>query len=258
MKKISLLFGIITMAIAMTTTFLTGSPLAGLVCLAIGSFGFATSKAAGVLGMNTQYYDPSQLQLDEILDHSIKKAYGWEYNSRTGEWSQGNGDPIPSFDNLRLKKRSSEIIVRTFLTDKNQTLHVTDEARKNNGFSNVSSNTIGSNQIFVAFGVRLRAATGASNLTSDAIPFDTVTQDGINNGFLTVSMNDFKAVEDMPVENAFNSIPEIKSYFRFAEPKVIRPNNKFEINLKMAAVPATTWVETALVGVWIDTANSKG
>lgn len=244
MKTLSLL------CVSIAFTFLIGSvavadtninpiyPAALLFAGGVAASFVKKEKGVALLTTQADIFNPSQLQVKEIVLAAIYQHYGYEQNA-AGEWKPGPAArEIPELlDKLRLTRKDLHQI--RYLTPTESSFDFFDKAQDPNApfASNFKEASLTGNKMMVFFGVTGELATGAAAAdTPDILAFGTpgAGDEELINGLVSYECNKQKELDTVAFKTLFINDDGIKNYFRFPRIIIWEPSNDQKLSIKLS------------------------
>lgn len=190
-------------------------------------------------GQNTNIYDPTQLEIKDIVKDSIFLHYGW--SKKNNEWIKGNGRAIPKvLDALNIRRE--DFYIRKSIGgdgaeagERSHTFFDKGGDSKDIYSSNYLNANLPTDKFYIIYGISLKVATAkAATASISTMRFEAATDPKIVNGFISWRVNQDSELNKMPVKTAFGNTDGIKNYFRLPKPVVLEPNEAQELTLNLS------------------------
>lgn len=192
----------------------------------------------------------SQLEIKNILNDAIAQHYGWKRDAK-GEWIKGDQIPkavremrIRQHEFFKKKHLGSTDLTHTFLDQ------VRDGAKKFE--SNLPYINLPADKFFVATGLRLEQAAGASGDDVATLDFGAIGQNEIETALVDFRINDKVVFEDAPLKQTIKNTDPIPNYVRFPAMIVWEPNAALKLDVKMKTAAGDYWLHVGLVGYLLE------
>lgn len=117
--------------------------------------------------------------------------------------------------------------------------------------SNFTQANAPGDQFFIVMGIQLVTAVGASDADAEDILDYGVPFDGeVLNGVIDFDVNNVEVLKDLPIGPAFINDEALPGYFPLIKPIVWEPDNKIDLEMRMADVFAAATYRYAKFILW--------
>lgn len=210
------------------------------VVFVVGIAASFARKEKGVAYAATQadIFNPSQLQVKDIVMAAIYQHYGYTQNA-AGQWTSGPAArQIPELlDKLRITRKDLHQI--RYLTPTESVFEFFDKAQDPNApfASNFKEASLQGNRMMVFFGITGELATGAAAAdTPDILAFGTpgAGDEELINGLVSWDINKEKELDVVAFKSLFINDDAIKNFFRFPRIIIWEPSNDQKLTLRLS------------------------
>lgn len=190
-----------------------------------------------------------QLKMKEAVRAAIYRHFGW--SKQKGQWAKGTGRNIPSPINaLRIKRH--DVFVRKHLgTTLSHSFFNSYDSTKPHEY-NLDFSTLPADKFYVAAGLEIEQASGASGADVATLNFGRISQAELKTANATLEMNGKKIFENQPLKNLVVNDDAVPNYLRFPEMVVLEPNNKVLLTLTIKTSVGDYWAHCALKGFMLE------
>lgn len=190
----------------------------------------------------------SQLEIKALLTEAIYLHYGFVQNP-AGQWTKKEGSRnMPSTLNAVRIKRHDLFARKHFGTNKVLKFFDTVINGSNKFLSNQYETNLPAEKFGILAGLCLRESAGASGAAVDALDFDSIAITNVENGLITLKVNDVIEIDKQPIKQLLDNTDGIKDFIRFPRLIVWEPNNKIELEIETNANVGDYWYEPTLKG----------
>lgn len=216
-------------------------PAAVVFAIGLGASFTQKGKQGVAYGLTqANIFDPSQLQIKDIIAAAIYQHYGYTQNPG-GNWVPKNSKSAreipPLLDALRITRK--DLFHVQYLTPTESVFNFFNAAQdaQKPFNSNFKEPSLPSNKMFIIAGIQAELATGAAAAdTPDILDFKTPvagTDEEVLNGLIFWQINTQKEIDGVPYKSLFINDDGIKNFLRLPRMIVWEPNNQMELQVRL-------------------------